>query len=290
MTLTLQEASIEAGQPIELYKFSNLESAFHYTSSQSDVVFGGATYVPAAISRTSTTKMGVDSRATLVVKMPITDPFPKRYVFGLPASPDKATVYRQHSTDGATPETIIIFDGQVENVGFTGNEAKINIVSTSSLLSKPIPRQTMRGLCNHVLFDSRCKVIESQFSLVVEVTSISVDGLIVGLSAGTGVIAHNSQTLDDALIADPAFFDAGVVSRGSLEQRSILSTTSTGGNNVQVSFLVGFQTLSVGDSVKLFAGCSHSFTKCRAQFANGANFGGFPYVPQKNPFVVGVEK
>ena len=37
--------------------------------------------------------------------------------------------------------------------------------------------------------------------------------------------------------------------------------------------------LSIGDSVKLYAGCDKRFDTCRIKYRNGANFQGFPDVP-----------
>jgi hypothetical protein len=34
----------------------------------------------------------------------------------------------------------------------------------------------------------------------------------------------------------------------------------------------------------MYAGCDHLLATCRDRFSNVANFGGFPWIPQKNPF------
>jgi hypothetical protein len=36
------------------------------------------------------------------------------------------------------------------------------------------------------------------------------------------------------------------------------------------------------------AGCDHSVSTCAARFGNLANYGGFPFIPTKNPFSTGV--
>jgi len=36
------------------------------------------------------------------------------------------------------------------------------------------------------------------------------------------------------------------------------------------------------------AGCDHSVSTCAARFDNLANYGGFPFIPTKNPFSTGV--
>ncbi len=290
MSLATIEESVEDGQPIELYRFTNLEETFRYTSGQEEVLFDGSTYVPTEISRTSSGKEDINTRATLVLKLPNTDPLVRRYVIGLPATPDKVVVYRQHSTDGGSPETVILFSGQIENVGFTGNEAKVNVVSTVNFLGKPMPRQTMRSMCNHILFDTRCKAAEANFSMIVTVTAISTDGLTITVNGGIDTIVDTGLQLSAQIAADAAYFNGGVLSRSNLEQRSILSTVDLGGNVVDFSMLIGYQSLSVGGTLLLLAGCDHNFSTCRVKFSNHQQYGGFPYVPRKNPFDSGVDK
>ncbi len=290
MSLATIEASVEDGQPIELYRFTNLEETFLYTSSQEEVIFGGSIYVPTEISRTSSGKESINIRATLVLKLPNTDPLVRRYVIGLPATSDKVVVYRQHSTDGGSPETVILFSGQIENVGFTGNEAKVNVVSTVNFLGKPMPRQTMRNMCNHILFDTRCKVQESNFSMITTVTDISADGLTVTVDGGSNTILDTGLQLSAQIAANAAYFNGGVLSRSNLEQRSILSTVDLGGNVASFGVLIGYQNLSVGNTLALLAGCDHNFTTCRVKFSNHQQYGGFPYVPRKNPFEIEVDK
>lgn len=290
MSFLSLEESTELGQPIELVKFSNNEENFYYTSAQSEVVFNSTTYIPVPWTRTDPARENLDSRATLVLKFATSNLFVQRYVQGLPSTPDKVVVYRQHSTDGGTPETIIMFSGQVENVAFTGDEAKVNLVSSANRLAKHVPRQTCRNMCNHILYDARCKASESLFFMFVDVTAISSDGLTVTVNGGSNTIVDTGLELSAQITADTEYFNAGVLARGTFEQRSVLSTTDQGGNLVEIGLLIGFQTLAIGQTVKLLAGCDHNFDTCRTQFDNTQNYGGFPHVPRKNPFEVGVDK
>lgn len=42
--------------------------------------------------------------------------------------------------------------------------------------------------------------------------------------------------------------------------------------------------LDIGDTVKVYAGCDKLNTTCSTKFNNILNFGGFPFIPQDNPF------
>ena len=44
--------------------------------------------------------------------------------------------------------------------------------------------------------------------------------------------------------------------------------------------------VEAGDNYTLYQGCDKSLTKCKSRFANQANFGGFPHIPQEmNPII-----
>ncbi|MEE8551593.1 MAG: phage BR0599 family protein [Gemmatimonadota bacterium] len=289
MTFIAQEESIEDGQPIELFLFQNLESKFAYTSGQEEVAFDGNTYIPRPISRTEPEVQSQQSDRNLVIKMPLNDPFVARYVNTLPASPDSITIFKFHSTDLGT-EVVKFFVGEVAHVAVTGNEAKVNALSSGRVLAEQIPKQTFRNLCNHVLYDAFCAVDDSQFKMSTSVVAISADSLSITVSGGSNVILNTGLELSAQLTADPTFFDAGFFRRAGIEHRMVLTSVDNGGNSATFGVLLPFETLEVDTVLELFAGCDHQFPTCIAKFANTERYGGFPFIPRKNPFEVGVDK
>ncbi len=289
MAFDTLEESVEDAQPVELFKFSNLEDVFTYTSGQIPVIFMAETYTPRPVTRGPDDVQTLDAKRQMVVKMPVDDPFIARYIATLPATQDQFQLWRLHTSDTPTPEVREIFCGKVSNVAISGNEALVNILSFGSILGRTIPQQTTRNLCNHVLYDTRCKVVDTSFSMATTVTSISSDGLTITIDGGTNVIFDTGLQLSAQLTADAAYFDGGLLQRSVLEARMARSVTDVGGNVADIVVLIPFATISVGSTLDLFAGCDHQFPTCRTKFTNQRNYGGFPYVPTKNPFVVGVE-
>ncbi len=288
MSYTVQEESIEDGQPIELYRFSNSEETFTFTNGPDSVIFNSETYEPIPISRTDPDLEQVQSRRNLIVKTPIDNPVALRYVATIPATPDEFSLFRQHSTDGGTPETITFFSGRVTNVAFAGIEAQINIQNFGVILERLCPQQTTRNPCNHILYDSKCAVDDSQFRITGTVTAISADGLTITLSTGSNTVPDTALELSAQITADADFFNAGFVRRGGLEHRMVRTTTDLGGNVAEFTILFPFQTIGTGTALDLFAGCDHQFPTCIGKFANTEKYGGFPFVPLKNPFEIGV--
>lgn len=289
MSYSGQEESVEVGQPVELYRFANLEDRFFYTSGQQQFTYLGETYLPRPISRTEDRIESLQTAREIVVKLPATDPFVARYIPTVPAQQDTVKIFRFHTTDGGTPEVVQIFAGNVSNVAISkNNEAAINCRSRASLLARQIPRQTCRALCNHVLYDARCKVNNTSFQVTGTVSALSSDGLSITVGTSTSAFPATGLQLSAQLTAAPTFLLGGEIARAGLERRMIRATTNPGSNVTVISIDLPFAKLAVGTSVTLLAGCDHQITTCATKFANENNYGGFPWIPKKNVFQVGV--
>lgn len=280
------ETSVEDGQPIELFSFENLETRFTYTSAQETITYLGRNYIPVPMKRSSPVIESQQAQRRLVIELPIDNEFAQRYVATVPASPDQLTMYRYHSTDGGTPEIIVYFSGEVSNVAFTRNTAKVNALANGRVLQNAIPRQTCRSLCNHVLYDGRCQVVSVTYKIATTVTAISDNGLSVTVDGGSNIVPATGLQLSAQLTADSVFFNGGYLTRGNIENRMVLESTNNGGNSATFGILLPFQTISLGSALDLYAGCDHSLTVCKNKFSNKERHGGFPFIPLKNPFQV----
>jgi hypothetical protein len=60
---------------------------------------------------------------------------------------------------------------------------------------------------------------------------------------------------------------------------------SESGSSVELLYPVD---IAVSTNVVLTVGCDHSTSTCASRFNNLDNYGGFPFIPSKNPFSTGV--
>lgn len=281
-----QETSIESGRPVELYLFQNegvVSERFAYTSGPLPITHNTITYEPRVISRTGPkveqSSPGVDKG--IEITMPADDPLALRYAPNLPPKRDIVTIFRQHASDGATPETIAFYKGYVSSVGFNDDatRAVVKVAPIATLLSRNCPKRQYRGLCTHVLYDSECKInpVDPSFKFDVTVTAVSSDGTVVTVT-GAGI---GGKAAD--------FFDGGMLRRAApADRRMVLDFVETTTDTGTCKLLLGFPSLTVGAALTLHAGCDHTITTCRTKFANEVNFGGFPWVPTRNPFDTGI--
>jgi uncharacterized phage protein (TIGR02218 family) len=59
--------------------------------------------------------------------------------------------------------------------------------------------------------------------------------------------------------------------------------TGTGTPSVEITYEIPNFPVG-GDVLSLYPGCDHSMATCISKFNNLVNYGGFPYMTQKNPW------
>lgn len=269
MTFQATETSQDQGSPIEIYEFLLGGEAFRFTTDEVERVVDALTYEPAEISRSRIT-LGPEQRSdVLEIELPSSNPLVQRYINSVPGQRANLTIRRFHRLDG-DDETIVVFKGVIRSAGFTlnGSTSRIAAIPLTAALSRTIPRFTYQGLCNHVLYDTRCKVVQNNFRLQANVSVVSGDEITVPGAAGFG--------------AD--FFVGGFVSFGAVDFRMVLAQTGD-----VLRLLLPFETSPLNQQVDVFAGCDHTLATCDAKFDNVINYGGNNFVPLKDIFRNGLQ-
>jgi uncharacterized phage protein (TIGR02218 family) len=264
MTYDTRERSIQDGQPIELYEFVRGGVTSRFTSADSDKVLSSQTYTSATLQRgeieTSAERARNALRITCARNFPIADLFrvaPPTEIISL-------IVKRVH--DGDT-DAAVIWMGRVLNCEWAGASATLNCEPVTSSLRRPGLRRKYSRQCPLVLYSQglgQCNVNRAAHSTVTTVTGVS--GLVLS------VAALGSKPWPGGFVEWET--EAGPVERRFISEHSGLSLTLS----------QPFYGLSVGDEVTVSPGCTHTQTMCNDTYSNGANYGGFPFVPRKNPF------
>lgn len=277
MTYSVIEASVEGGQPIELYKFVLGTEEFLRTSSENDVVVPtlAETYTAIPVERRSLVNEVLNpSSGRLEVSLPAADDFVQRFINVAPGTKPTLTIFRMHRADlGGSDDKVTFFKGTVRSVSFkdSGRTALLQALPLTAGYARPLPRQTFQGLCNHYLYDARCTLDRDSVLFKHSGTVTSVSGAVITVT-GAGAFS----VLSDFFEAGYAEFDNGT----QTDQRLIVSQS---GNDL--TLITPFHDDVTGQIVVVRAGCKHRLvTDCKDKFSNELNFGGFPYVPKQNPF------
>lgn len=268
MAYDVFEASVESGQPIELYIFTIGATVHRYTSAEDTITYSANTYLPRNIDRTSPTlASGKGGRQQLEITLPKDDVIAQRYIGIVPAARVEIEVLRFHRDD--SPNGYSLWKGRIVSAKFEQQTTVCRLfsVSSESALARPIPGRKYQGLCNHTLYDSGCKVTKASYKYT-----------------GT-VSAESGRTITVAGLA--AAKGAGWAKGGTIEVGSEKRLVSSQSGDV-LTLQIAFPSTLVSSSVDVYAGCDHTLTTCNGKFSNAINFGGFPFVPTRDPFRTGL--
>lgn len=271
MTYESYETSVETSQPVELYTITLGSTVWYYTSGAIAVTIGGTTWEPLSISRTSQEQSQEDQDQQVEVTLPASTPVCRFFIASVPGQSVEIVVERIQALDvGET--RMVMYAGIVQSVTFEdgGTKAVLSVVTSQAAFSKAVPRDVYSAVCNHILFDDRCGLAEASWRVTAEVLSI------VG----------NVLTIDGLSGEADGYYTAGFIElTGSAPDfRVILDHTGD-----EATVALPFGTSPLGELVRVYAGCAHDPTTCQAKFNNLINFGGFPFVPTKNPFQTGLK-
>lgn len=254
------ETSAYSGQPAELYRFALGAQNWYYTSARETIEYLGSSYAPVVLSRSGFGQTKEFGKAPVTLNC--ARDFPVAALF-LPGAPDgvvSLTIYRRHAAD---PEFITYWKGRVVSASFSGAEVELSCEPLFTGLKRAGLRARYQINCRHVLYGVGC-------GLTAEAWRVS--------ATLTGVTGAQLQSATFSAQAD-GWFKAGYVAFGQDIKRLIVAHT---GNTVTLSAAI--PGLIVGDAVWAYAGCDHAKATCDTKFANLLNYGGFPYIPKKNPF------
>lgn len=262
MTYTASENSVQDGQPVELYRFAFQTQAWTLTSTQLPILKDAESYTPAAITRSSLEQTNEINRNGIEIRLPRDHPVAALFIASPPEGVVSVTLYRQHAGD-PDQEFITLWKGRVLVARLSASEATLKCEPVVSSLKRTGLRARYQLLCRHVLYSAGCGALKDNFR---------VDGTVAAVS-GTTVEVEAAGTQPDG------YFVAGMLQ--TMEGLRMIVAHAGG----SLTLIAPMPSLAVGQSVQLYAGCDHSTGQCAGRFNNLANYGGFPFVPIKNPFV-----
>jgi len=164
---------------------------------------------------------------------------------------------------GSTPiGSVILFKGRITSVDQIGRtSAEITVASDLTLLDLDMPRNLFQLTCVHTLYDSGCKLVKNAYG---------TNGT-VGAGPTTLTIPWSGAAA--VHVQGTVLFTSGINAGVSATTKSVVPGTS-----LTLNYPL-YTAPSPGDAFTAYQGCDHQLTTCQTQFANQANFRGFPFTP-----------
>lgn len=262
MTWQETEASAEAGEPVELFRFTRGLTTWTFTGTEHPIVYELATYEPTVIASTASDESQEDMAGAREILVARDNPVAALFVAYLPLERVAVTIVELHGDPADDPETAVVFVGEVTSCSFQGSEARLTCAPISEALRRPVPGLMFQGLCNWPLYGTGCGVQQEAHKVEAELSGV-----------------------DGPVISSPAFgaLPAGHLNNGwvQLPNGDVRWIVDHVGD--EVTLMSAFPSLAAGVTVAAFPGCPRTWPACQQKFANDA-FSGFDAMPELNPF------
>ncbi|MBU6409386.1 MAG: phage BR0599 family protein, partial [Verrucomicrobia bacterium] len=178
------------------------------------------------------------------------------------------------------------FSGEVSEIALDGPIITATCESLSWMFDRTAARRLYQNNDNWNLFEPANGLAASDWQW--NATVVSYDAPTATLVIGA--IAANNQGLNGATVLAAHYFAAGyaqITTGAATQYRMVGDSTAIAGGEITVSLAQALSTVpNVGDAVKIFAGYDGQYETAIGKFANGPKFGGFPFIPVGNPFVL----
>jgi hypothetical protein len=259
---------------IELYRFVEGPLVFTQTSVGAPVSYNGETYDPQPLARSQVESKNEMSRASIDIRTSLNNPLALRYLSQPVDRVVTLAIFKQ--VDGVTN---IFWRGRLGAVKATDREVALTFESVFTSLRRPGLRARYQRGCRYALYGHGCALDPENFRMSVLMTGFSGTTLFVSDTS-----AEPNNRFQGGMVRSPEgtlrYVMSSVVNQVTLA-RSFDSLITT--------FLNRGYGQSYGNSyggyveLGLYPGCAHDMTACQS-FNNLDNYGGFPWIPLKNPF------
>lgn len=248
--------------------------AYTITSADTDETHNGEIYVSAAVGRDEVENKNELSRANLSVSLSIDNAMARRWM--------------RTSVDTVVTVTLFVKDGNEVSVAWKGrlasvkpDEKSIKLVFESifTSLRRPGLRLRYQRTCPHALYGYGCNVPKEDFAISGEVTAISGNLVTMPVAAG-----HPAGFFTSGMIESPDGTLRFITGHSGSTLTLIRPLESLNSFFAKNGYGEGYGYGYGGLVVRIYPGCDRTKETCQSKFNNLNNYGGFPFIPLKNPF------
>lgn len=262
MTFLTYSKSVQDALPVELYEFRRGTTYRRYTTAPINIVYLSKTYTSSPIKRSSIIQTENMNRGSVDFELPKTDSFALYYLQRTVAKLTYVNVYRTQYND-PDEEYQTWWKGRLTGVSVKDNKITLQAEPIFTSQKRPGLRRVYESMCANTLYDVNCGVSRSLYQYTATVSTVS--GTVVSVSSLGGAA-------DD-------YYSGGFINTVNDGYRYHISKQT--GTDLT---LFSVPEIEATDSILVYPGCDHTFDTCKDKFSNSANFGGFPFMPNRNPF------
>lgn len=249
---------------IDLFRISYGGTLYLLTSSAKQQTHSAETYEPAAVARGGAQIKGELSKSNFEVRLALGHELSGLLLTTWDETPTTITVFSKR-----TSGTEVIWKGRLASIQPDDTHVKMTFESIYTSMRRPGLRARFQKVCRHPLYGRGCWLNSASFAVAGTLNAI------------TGLVL----TVPEAGTMPNGWYAGGMVREpgGILSYISEHTGSSLTLNRVSSALAAAFESAGAGLAITLYPGCDHSYATCQSKFANDDNYGGFDYIPVKNP-------
>lgn len=291
MSYDILDQSTQDSQPAYRFLFSQGSTQWRYTTLPVFISDSAETWEPAPFRASNVTSSNEMAKNGIKISMPRTIGVAQQFLGGVPEDIMTLTVFRDQGRGEADSdlETQVFWKGRVVAVDIGGDDVTLECEDTFTSMRRSGLRARYQKGCRHALYSTLCGVDKNDYGQSVEIISYSGRTITVDTVQDSTLFADSgdssTETIEDV---SATYWVGGFVELANGATRYIVDqvgTTLTLLSPFKQQDMPGSDTVSAS----IYPGCDRTIQNCIGTFNNVENFGGFPWIPSKNPFRNGVE-
>lgn len=256
----------------ELYRFSEQATGnvWTFTSGNEEVEYGEvspgvpAIYEPVYIQRSAVNVKNEMAKLNIEVNIALTNPVAVRWMQDNGEKIVSLTIFEREK--GGTFN--VVWKGRLASIMPGMKDVTLKLESIFTSLRRPGLRARYQRSCRHALYGRGCKLDAENFDSVATVTAAD----------------DKTLTVTEAAAQPDGYFVGGMF-------RAPDGTLSYIVNHAGSSIVLQRLSYSIVEAIEngfpfvgtLYPGCDHSRATCNSKFDNILNYGGFDFIPIRNP-------
>lgn len=246
-----------------------------YTNAPYEVTYAGEVYAPAAVQHSEVESKEDIARANLDITFDVYNDAARRWMKDSIEAIVTATVWQLHEDDDVS----VIWKGRLTGVRPSGVDIKLSFDSIFTSLARPGLGARYQRMCRHALYGRGCKVAKSAHG--VQGVPSAVAGAVVTVPEAAG---YPDGWFSGGMIETPDGALRFVIGHAGAQLTLMRPMESLIRLFTQQGYGTSYGMIYGGLVVKLYPGCDRSRGTCNSKFNNLENYGGFDWIPTRNPF------
>lgn len=260
-------------KPIELYRFVEGALIHTATSCDTDQVYNSETYVSTSLGRNEIENKNELSKENIEVYLSLDNPTGRRWLKSILDTVVTLTLFSKIDAS-----VNVIWKGRLASVKPDASTITLIFESVFTSLRRPGLRNKYQKSCPYVLYGRGCNLNKNDFAVSSQITGVS----------GSVVTATAAASKPDGT------YNAGMIQGPDGAFRFIINHVGTQLTLIRPldSLTLGFANSGYGKGyglaygqlvANIYPGCDRTKETCKNVYNNLDNFGGWPFIPIKNP-------